>query len=79
MFPFSISVQSQAILNSGMRSSVVKAGMRGPGGGVRPAENVTEDSSREPNGVAGADAANDSSDEEEVDTDDSDVCFTLLC
>ena len=53
MFLFSISVQSQAVLNSGIRSSVVKAGMRGPGGGVGPAENVAQD------GVAQAEANDD--------------------
>ena len=52
-----------------MRSSVCRAGIRGPGGGVGPAENVAA-------GGANAEASDDQ--EMELDSDDTDVCFTLL-
>ena len=60
MFPFPFIVQSQAILNSGMRSSVVKASTRGPGGGVRLK------TCEEAEGAADDDAV----EEEEMDTGD---------
>ena len=80
MFLFSISVQSQAVLNSGTRSSVVKAGMRGPGGGVGPAENVAQDGVAQDEADDDADTENKmSDDEEEMDTDGDDVHFGWFC
>ena len=68
-----------------MRSSVVKAGMRGAGGGVGPGENVAEDGVVEGAGgtqdeaAADADAENETSDdEEEMDMDGDVVCFSLF-
>ena len=60
MFPFPIIVQSQAVLNLGTRSSVVKGGGQGPGGGVRL------NTGEEAEGAADADA----DEEEEMETDD---------
>ena len=56
-------------MNSGMRSSVCRAGIRGPGGGVRPAENVAA-------GGANAEASDDQ--EMELDSDDTDAYFPSL-
>ena len=60
MFLFPIIVQSQAVLNSDTRSSVVKGGKRGPGGGVRL------NTGEEAEGAADDDA----DEEEEMETDD---------
>ena len=81
MFLFAISVQSQAVLNSGTRSRVVRASIRGPRGGVGPAENVAEDGvgaggNQDEAGAEGD--AETSDDEEEMDTDDDDVCFSFV-
>ena len=71
------------MLNSGTRSSVVRAGMRVPGSGVGPAENVAEDGlgrggNQDEAGSEG-DAENETSDnEEEMDTDGDDVCFSFV-
>lgn len=63
MFPFYITVQTQAMTNSDERSSTVKAGTTGACGGVG-SEGEEQDQEND---------QDESSDEEEIDTDDTNI------